>query len=451
VSSVADLRAVLAERWFGRLFATRLVSQTADGIFQASLGSAVFFNPQHTTDAQRAAAGFAVLLLPYSLVGPFAGVFLDRWRRDRVLVLANLVRALVVCGVAGLLLATGPSGLAFFVTALVALSVNRFYLSALGAGLPHVVAPARLVMGNSLSTTAGFAVTILGGGVGLGLRNLVGAGDAANATVAVTAAAGYLLSSALARRFPRGLLGPDRAAVEVPLRAALAAVGRGFTEGAAHVWRRRPAAYALVATCAHRLCYGLISMAALLLYRNYFTDHGFFRAGITGAAQALAFGAAGSVAAAVVTPVATRRMRPQMWVAVLFAVASGAELVLGLPYTEPALLGAAFVLGLTAQGSKICIDTILQQAVDESFRGRVFSFYDTLFNLMFVWAAVVGAVLLPSSGRSYLALGVVSAVYAVTAAWYAAISWRPAQPSPLPPPMMPTLEAQRRSSSTAAS
>lgn len=28
--------------------------------------------------------GFAVLLLPYSLIGPFAGVLLDHWRRTRV-------------------------------------------------------------------------------------------------------------------------------------------------------------------------------------------------------------------------------------------------------------------------------------------------------------------------------------------------------------------------------
>src|SRR3954453_21519925 len=94
---------LLGRQWFRWLFGTRLVSQTADGVFQASLASAVFFNPDHQTDPRQAAAGFVVLLLPYSLVSPFAGVFLDRWRRQRVLVRANALRAVFVIATATLL------------------------------------------------------------------------------------------------------------------------------------------------------------------------------------------------------------------------------------------------------------------------------------------------------------------------------------------------------------
>src|SRR5213078_5085343 len=107
-SGVGEL---LARPWFRWLFGTRLVSQSADGVFQASLASAVFFNPDHQTDPKQAAAGFVVLLLPYSLVGPFAGVFLDRWSRQRVLVRANLVRTLFVVATATVLVTAGPRGL----------------------------------------------------------------------------------------------------------------------------------------------------------------------------------------------------------------------------------------------------------------------------------------------------------------------------------------------------
>ena len=98
----ADLRTVLAERDFRRLFATRLISQTGDGVFTAGLAAYVFFSAQIFPNPLAAAEAFAVLYLPYSLVGPFAGVFIDRWsappdpalvgadprrlrRRDRVL------------------------------------------------------------------------------------------------------------------------------------------------------------------------------------------------------------------------------------------------------------------------------------------------------------------------------------------------------------------------------
>jgi hypothetical protein len=96
------------------------------------------------------------------------------------------------------------------------------------------------------------------------------------------------------------------------------------------------------------------------------------------------------------------------------------------------LVPAGMVLAFVAQGSKICVDTIVQETVEDDYRGRVFSFYDTLFNVTFVAAAVAGAVALPPSGRSYLVLGLIATGYAVTALVYAAASrGYPASASPL--------------------
>jgi MFS family permease len=82
----ADLRVVLAGRDFRRLFATRLVSQAGDGIVTAGVGTYVFFNATTFPSPAAGAAAFAVLYLPYSLIGPFAGVFIDRWSRRQILV-----------------------------------------------------------------------------------------------------------------------------------------------------------------------------------------------------------------------------------------------------------------------------------------------------------------------------------------------------------------------------
>ena len=95
-SFVSDLRVVLAERNFRRLFATRLISQTGDGVFTAGLGSYVFFNATKFPDPASAAGAFAVLYLPYSLIGPFAGVFIDRWSRRQILVWSAVIRAAFV-------------------------------------------------------------------------------------------------------------------------------------------------------------------------------------------------------------------------------------------------------------------------------------------------------------------------------------------------------------------
>src|ERR671929_2319633 len=99
-----SVRHLLFRGDFRRLLATRLLSQFGDGVFQAALAGTVLFNPQRAADPVDVAAGFAVLLLPYSLVGPFAGVWLDRWSRRQVLLHANVVRAVLVAFVAALTL-----------------------------------------------------------------------------------------------------------------------------------------------------------------------------------------------------------------------------------------------------------------------------------------------------------------------------------------------------------
>jgi hypothetical protein len=57
------------------------------------------------------------------------------------------------------------------------------------------------------------------------------------------------------------------------------------------------------------------------------------------------------------------------------------------------------------------VDTLVQQHIDDSFRGRVFSLYDVLFNVSFVAAAGAGVVLLPMTGKSHLAVVLIAAGY----------------------------------------
>ena len=98
------------------------------------------------------------------------------------------------------------------------------------------------------------------------------------------------------------------------------------------------------------------------------------------------------------------------------------QLFPGALYTQPALLVSAFFLGLASQGIKIVVDTLVQTHVDDVFRGRVFSLYDVIFNVAFVAAAAVGAVVLPDNGKSYVVLGAVAVGYLLTAVWYAQVT-----------------------------
>jgi hypothetical protein len=124
----------------------------------------------------------------------------------------------------------------------------------------------------------------------------------------------------------------------------------------------------------------------------------------------------------VVTPRAVRRLGKPRWITLLLVGGGLAQLALGLPFVPPAIVLAGLVLGFVGQAVKICVDTTLQESVDDDFRGRVFSVYDTLFNVTFVVALLAAAVVLPPSGISYGMLGVVCAVYLLAAAGYARIT-----------------------------
>src|SRR3712207_1281913 len=129
-SFVGDLVDVLEGPRFRKLYATRLCAQASDGAVTVALTSFVFFSPERQATAGEVATAFAVTLLPYSIVGPFAGVLLDRWRRRQILVTASVIKALLVLVLAALV-AVDYAGVGFFAAGLLVLSVNRFYLSAL--------------------------------------------------------------------------------------------------------------------------------------------------------------------------------------------------------------------------------------------------------------------------------------------------------------------------------
>ncbi len=418
------VRSLLGRPDFRRLFATRLLSQFGDGVFQAALAGTVLFNPQRATDPLEVAAGFAVLLLPWSLIGPFAGVWLDRWSRRSVLQRASVVRAGLVAVVAAVVLG-GIDGVPFYVAGLAVVSVNRFVLAALSAALPHTTDA--LVPANALSTTSGTIAAVAGGGAAVLLLPLTGSGDAGYAAIALASALPYLAAAAVASGFARGALGPDAVVRDgaPPARSIVA----GMVAGARHAWARPPAAAALAAIGLHRICFGLLTLMTLLLYRGPFADaDGLLRGGLAGLGQLVAAIAAGSLLAAVVTPAVVRRAGRVRWTVGLLLCGAGAQLLLGLPFAPPAVLAGGLVLGLVGQGVKICVDATLQETVDDDFRGRVFSVYDTLFNVAFVAAVVAAAVVLPASGRSVPVVLLVSAGYLLAVAAYLGIRRR----TPLP-------------------
>jgi len=441
-SSKVGVRALLRGRGFRRLLASRVPAQWGDGFFQAALGGAVLFNPERQANPLDVAAGLAVMLLPYSVIGPFAGAVLDRWDRRRVLLVANLVRGALILATAAAV-AGGVDGPALYLGALAVVGVSRFVGSGLSAALPHVVVAENLVEANVVAATAGAASAAIGGAMAIGVRALVGPGNEGSGLTAALAILGSLAAALVAAGFARHSLGPDgpdgpgpRTGVSastgrsassasgsrvrsassasgsrVRSASSASAVAHGWVDGARAVVQVPTVAAAFCAVGAHRLAFGMSTLLSLLLFRYAFHDMGPLRAGLTGVGQVVVAAGAGLALAALLTPWLTHRLGRPNTIRLGLLVAAVTQLTLALFTTLPTVLACAFVVSTAGQVVKLCADAAIQEETADETRGRVFSLYDALFNTCYVVAVAAAALLSPPDGDSPWLLGAAAAVY----------------------------------------
>jgi predicted anti-sigma-YlaC factor YlaD len=155
--------------------------------------------------------------------------------------------------------------------------------------------------------------------------------------------------------------------------------------------------------------------------------------------------------AALVIPPVTRRLTKAAAITALFVLGAVATAILGETFAQGAYLAIGFFLYLMRQGVAICTTTILQEGVADAYRGRVFSFYDMMFNVTYVIGPAIIAGFMPVTGRSPVIVGLVAVGYAVTAGGYWLLS-RHSAPNPGdqdagdPGPASPSPSAQRSSS-----
>ena len=424
VTGQPGFRQLMSTAGFKRLLTSRFAAQWGDGAFQAGLGGAVLFNPERAATPMAIAAGLAVLFLPYSLVGPFTGALLDRWDRRRILIVANLLRAVPILLVA-IAVGVGIAGPLLYLGALLVTGLSRFVLAGLSTALPHVALRQQLVPANALAATVGSAVTVAGGLSALGLRAVIGPDNTGSAWVTASAVLGSVIAAVAAAGFQRGQLGPDQTSAPAP-----AVISHGLRDGVLAAARVPSVAAGLTALLAHRLSFGVASLVALLLYRNSFASHGLLRAGLSGVCELLVAGAAGLLLAALLSPPLVARFGRERTVRGALVVAGLAILVLGLPMTMSTILAAAFVLSTAGQVVKLSLDATVQADVSDDARGRVFALYDTVFNVGYVLAVAIAATAVPFNGHAPDLLLVPAALYLTAAVVHTLIAASPSLSRP---------------------
>ena len=405
---------LLRDRKLFRLLRIRWSGQITDGIFQSALASFILFSPERQASAVNAAVAFAVVLLPYSVVGPFVGTLLDRFSRQRAIFFANLTRSLTLVVIA-LLIFNGRTGLEITVFVLIAFGVNRLILAGLSAGIPLMTTPKELISANALAVTGGSVWVVLGGGIGLGIRQLLdlsGSADNADAVLILAAALGYLIAALLTSLLGKTEIGPrPHEIVKGSFTQGLIEMREGFQFLKDHA----DAARGIAATAIHRGGLTALTLTALLLERNTFNDPADSEAGLTGLSVTLSIAATGFVIGALAAPYGVRKVGRHRWIRLSIFAASFGSLLLVIDRT-PILLGAtAFFAAMFGQSVKVTNDALVQSKIDDYFRGRVFSVYDVVVNSAIVTGALFAAWILPISGDSWLLPLIVSISWALVA------------------------------------
>ena len=392
---------LLRDPKLSRLLRIRWSGQITDGIFQSALASFVLFSPERQASAVNAAVAFAVVLLPYSVVGPFVGTLLDRFSRQRAIFFSNLTRSLTLLVIAFLIF-NGYTGLEITVFVLIAFGVNRLILAGLSAGIPLMTTPKELISANALAVTGGSVWVVIGGGIGLGIRQLLAfseSADHADAVLILVAALGYLIAALLTSLVGRAEIGPrPHEIVKGSFTQGLIEMREGFQFLKDHA----DAARGIVATAIHRGGLTALTLTALLLERNTFNDPADSEAGLAGLSVTLSIAATGFVVGALAAPYGVRKVGRHRWMRLSIFAASFGSLLLVIDRTPVLLAATAFVAAMCGQSVKVTNDALVQSKIDDYFRGRVFSVYDVVVNAAIVTGALFAAWILPISGDSWL-------------------------------------------------
>jgi len=386
VSKGSGLNRILTIRWSGQL---------TDGLFQSALASFVLFSPERAPNAISAALAFAVVLLPYSLIGPYVGIFLDRFSRQRIIRNCNYLRAANLLIIAWLV-NSSSTGIILTLFVLFAFGVNRLILSGLSAGLPLLVKKEELIAVNALAVTGGTIWVVIGGGIGIGIKNLLSQNsdaDFADAVVILIASLGFLTAALACFRLNKYEIGP--------LEHEVSAESRGYKEvleGLMILRSHSDALRGILSIGIQRGGITALTLMALLLERNSFNDPADPDAGLAGFGMALAIAGIGIGVGAIISPYGVIKFGRHRWMRLLMFLCIPPLLIYAADINEISMIGSAFLVGLCGQGIKVTNDALVQSKITDEYRGRVFAFYDVAVNAGIVTGAIGAALILPDNG-----------------------------------------------------
>ena len=375
------VRTLLQERDFRVLLGAQVLAQAADGLAQAAFTYALVIEPLAHGTPGRILGLFVLTLLPYSLLSPFMGVFVDRWPRRGLMVWTNVIRAALLVSLP-LWSVVVPGDGELLGSLLAILALGRLFLTTKGAVLPAVLHERYLLRGNALSAGAGMVAALAGGVIGVGLAAWTpGTGPYLAAGICYALAA--WLAARLSEPFDHEQIHDAR------YLDAIKRVFRELIEGLVAIWSRAGARLPLTGIFIVRTIGMFVAVAAILVIKEVYPAASDDSGKLSSSALALGAAGVGAFAAALFASVMGGKLdRPRLILAG-FLVSGVGIIALGGVLDIYAVLGLTFVGGFGTFLTKVAVDAQVQHVLPDGLRGRAFALYDILYNLASIAAGLL--------------------------------------------------------------
>jgi MFS family permease len=353
------------------LWLAQLISSFGDTLHYVALVVLVF---QLTGRGVAVAGLVAAEVVPVLLLGPVAGVLIDRLDRKAVLIGADLLRALLALSLVQPLGIWHP-----YLVAAGLVAGSAFFTPTVQAVIPAITTEEQRLAANSVAWSTGRLVQIVGAAVAGGLIGLVGT-EAAFALNAAT-----FLASALF--LVRLMIPPHAGQLPSGTKHGLRAYLRDARAGLAFARSDYLVSRLMAVQALASFAVGATSAMLVVLADRHL--------GLTPAGFSWLIGAIGL--GALVGPLIPNTLahdyRDARWLFVPYVIRGVGDVLLALVTPLPLALAIMVIYGLNTSTGMVVFASTIQGAVPDAVRGRVFTLFDVSWNACRLLSLAVGGLM----------------------------------------------------------
>ncbi len=380
---------------FAVLLGVQFLAQGGQGVVQGAIGKSIGFGGQKGFDISNVPSADYLLkvvlwlYLPYTIISPFIGVFIDRFPRRRVMWWANLIVAAVVAAIAVVVLIPLGSessegktvATVGLILALIAgQAVARIALAMKSAAIPDVLSGKDLLQGNGLSQAGGALAQIVGIMFGFAFGGLIAA------WVGVVFGAGVLVIGAFVSMQMQHV---EASAHDTTFGQEAKKIAGSIWAGFREVAGRAPAAIGLLSFQMLRFQFWGFGLFVFALYAKNLVQGGADKADTLSLVLSGVMGLVGGALGLVIAQKVKDTIAPIRVLLFSMFLLGAATLLFGPMVSVLGFAAMLFCGFFSFFLGKISSDTITQQAMPDDFRGRAFALYDIAYNIGFIVPAIV--------------------------------------------------------------